>query len=294
MTKIITFVGMMTRLRKYLFTLVLLALCLTDAQAQFKIYTRKARMADFPAKTTMVVLSGNDLLDIALKNEIKSRWRVSPFDFCYIDEINEIKKNSNFYILYLSTEKSGLVYLNLEKCGEKESFSSLNSRMDIVKVPFGPKEFSTGREIYYLSAMIDIMQHYVENSLIRKHSNFSGLEKTHGSLIKERKKKLYIAREDLSSEIPGRDSIPNPGDGLIYTDGFTVDSLFTASSSNAIIGFCISSNSPSPNSESYQVIVSADRHELLYYKRRRYKDGAKRGFTSKELKAIQAEHAYRK
>ena len=47
---------MMTRLRKYLFTLVLLALCLTDAQAQFKIYTRKARMADFPAKTTMVVL----------------------------------------------------------------------------------------------------------------------------------------------------------------------------------------------------------------------------------------------
>ena len=148
---------MMTRLRKYLFTLVLLALCLTDAQAQFKIYTRKARMADFPAKTTMVVLSGNDLLDIALKNEIKSRWRVSPFDFCYIDEINEIKKNSNFYILYLSTEKSGLVYLNLEKCGEKESFSSLNSRMDIVKVPFGPKEFSTGREIYYLSAMIDIM-----------------------------------------------------------------------------------------------------------------------------------------
>ena len=110
---------MMTRLRKYLFTLVLLALCLTDAQAQFKIYTRKARMADFPAKTTMVVLSGNDLLDIALKNEIKSRWRVSPFDFCYIDEINEIKKNSNFYILYLSTEKSGLVYLNLEKCGEK-------------------------------------------------------------------------------------------------------------------------------------------------------------------------------
>ena len=89
-------------------------------------------------------------------------------------------------------------------------------------------------------------------------------------------------------------TLPNPGDGLIYTDGFTVDSLFTASSSNAIIGFCISSNSPSPNSESYQVIVSADRHELLYYKRRRYKDGAKRGFTSKELKAIQAEHAYRK
>ena len=278
---------------KYYLTVLLILLC-ADADAQFKIYTKKSRLADFPAKTTMVVLSGNDLLDMALKNEIKSRWRVSPFDFCYAEDMEKIKSNPNYYILYLSSNKSGLVYLNLEKCGSKESISNMNGRMDVVKVPFSPKEFSTGREISYLSAMIDIVQHYVASALLHEHASYLSISKSGKPLAKGRKKKIYIAREDLSSSIAGRDSIPSPGNGIVFTDNYTVDSLFTASSPEAMIGFCISSNSPSPNAESYQVIVSADRHELMYYRKNKYKKEGQRGFTYKALKDIQAEHTYKK
>ena len=277
---------------KYLLGMLLLRCCV-DAQAQFRIYTKKSRLSDFPAKTTMVVLSGNELLDIAIKNEIKSRWRVSPFEFCFKEDLESIKVSPLYYILYLTEENNSLIYLNLEKCGDKKGFSSMNSRMDILKLPLSPKDFSTGREISYLSAMIDIMQHYVESSILHDQVVYMNLDQFSGPLSKGRKKTLYIAREDLSDGIAGKDSLSSSGHGLVYTDSFTVDSLFNAGSADALIGFCISSNEPSPKSESIQVIVSADRHELLYYKKNKYKKIGQRGFTQKSLKAIQAEHKYK-
>lgn len=281
------------RTLKYLLGILLLLSCV-NAQAQFKIYTKKNRLSDFPAKTTIVVLSGNELLDIAIRNEIKSRWRVSPFEFCLREDMAEIKKSPLYYVLYLTEENDSLIYLNLEKCGEKESISSMNSQMKVLKLPLSPKDFSTGREISYLSAMIDIMQHYVESAILRDQVVYMNLDQFAGPLAKGRKKTLYIAREDLSESIVGRDSLSSPSHGLVYTDSFTVDSLFNAGSAEALIGFCISSNEPSSKAESIQVIVSADRHELLYYKKNKYKKIGQRGFTQKSLKAIQTEHAYKK
>lgn len=275
--------------------LAMLALMLsTDLQAQFKIYTKKARLADFPAKTTMVVLTGDDLLDLSLRNEIKSRWRVSPFDFCYEEDLEQILKDPNVYLLRLEEDKSGIVFLSLEKCGNDKGVSSLESRMEVVRVPFCPKELSSGREVVYISAMIDVMQHYIENSLIHEHFSYQSLAQSGKALSKGRRKKIYIDREDLSEAIAGRDSIQSPADGIVFTDSYTTDSLFTASSHDSLIGFCISSSAPGPKSLSYQVIVSADRHELLYYRKNKYRKEGDKGFTLKSLAAIHTEHSYRK
>lgn len=237
----------------------------------------------------MVVLSGEELLDLALRNEIKSRWRVSPFDFCYEDQIPSIKNNPNFYILYMNVEKSSLVYLSLEKCGDNSGASSLNSAMKVLKTPFSPKDFTTGREISYLSAMIDIIQHYVEDAILEDYAIYSSLFQRVSPLSKGRHKKIYIAREDVSI----KDSLLVHSPGIVFADSYTVDSLFTAGSPDALIGFCVSSSAPSKKAESYQIIVSADRHELLYYKREKYTEEKKRGFSLKALKEIKKEHKYR-
>ncbi len=279
---------------KYLLAALTILLFCEDLSAQFKVYTRKTRLADFPAKTTMIVLTGDEILDIALRSEIKSRWRISPYDFCEESQMDAIKSNPSFYILYLSEEKSGVIFLNLEKCGDKKGISSLESRMDVIKVPFCPKDFSSGREVLYVSAMIDVMQHYVEGSLLHSQGAYKNLEQSRIPLAKERRKALYINRDDLSGIITSRDSIISPGNGLVFTDSYTADSLFTSGSQNALIGFCISSSAPGPKAESYQIIVTADRHELLYYKKNRYGKEADRGFTLKSLAVIQAEHSYKK
>ena len=52
------------------------------ASGQGKIYTRKMRLADFPTKTTKIVLEGNSFLELTLREEIAVHWRISPFDFC--------------------------------------------------------------------------------------------------------------------------------------------------------------------------------------------------------------------
>ncbi len=279
---------------KYFLAILTILLSCADLSAQFKVYTRKTRLADFPAKTTMIVLTGDEILDIALRSEIKSRWRISPYDFCEASDMEKVKNDPSFYILYLSEDKSGIIFLNLEKCGDKKGISSLESRMDVIKVPFCPKDFSSGREVLYISAMIDVMQHYMEGSLLHSQSAYKNLEQSRTPLVKERKKKLYINRDDLSGKLALRDTISSPGNGLVFTDSYTADSLFTSSSPNALIGFCISSSAPGPKAESYQIIVTADRHELLYYKKNKYGKEGDRGFTLKSLAAIQAEHSYKK
>lgn len=109
---------------KYLLAALTILLFCEDLSAQFKVYTRKTRLADFPAKTTMIVLSGDEILDIALRSEIKSRWRISPYDFCDASQMETVKNNPSFYILYLSEDKSGIIFLNLENAGTKRAFQA--------------------------------------------------------------------------------------------------------------------------------------------------------------------------
>ena len=279
--------------KKYLLAFLLFLLCI-DAQGQFKVYTRNTRLYDFPVKTTMVVLSGNDLLDLALKNEITKRWRISPFEFCAPEELENIKKNPKYYVLYTKPESGGIIFLYLEKCAESKNISSINSRMTVAKLPLSCGKITTGRELAYVPAMIDIMQHYVEGAMLRDHIVYLKVEKTRSPLAKARRKKIYISRDDLSESIHGKDSIPSPISGFVFTDDFTADSLFNASSKEALIAFCISSSEYSSKSESYQIIVSADRHELFYFKKKKYKKPSDRGFTMKNLQTIHAEHNYKK
>ena len=62
------------------------------AQGQIKITTKKEKISDFTAKTTKVVLSGNEMADQFLKDAMSSCWRVSPYEFCTKDEQDAIRE----------------------------------------------------------------------------------------------------------------------------------------------------------------------------------------------------------
>ncbi len=49
------------------------------AGAQAQINTKKIKISDFTGKVTKVVLTGNAFYDSSLKDEIASRWRISPY-----------------------------------------------------------------------------------------------------------------------------------------------------------------------------------------------------------------------
>ena len=61
------------------------------AGAQAQINTKKVQIGDFTQKVTKIVLNGNPFYDASLKEEIAARWRISPYEFCTLDEFETVK-----------------------------------------------------------------------------------------------------------------------------------------------------------------------------------------------------------
>ena len=285
---------MRARWIKYLFAAAILLLTgAFQSAGQGRIYTRKARLADFQTKTTKVVLSGDNLLDIALREEVRRRWRISPFEFCDTEYFEANKGESSYYFLYLSQDNSGMAYLTLLKGGNNDSFRSLDGKLEVVRIPFSPVEITSGREFVYLSALLDIVQVFVEESLTNSASNILGLSYYNGNLSRARKKKIYIARDDLEISVPGRDSVDVLASGICAVDDFTADSLFTVGAPDALVAFSIAPASPSKRARCYNFIVAADTNDLYYFQSHPYRKNGQRGFSKREIKSIRREHGYK-
>lgn len=285
---------MLSRWRKYLIAVLIMVLVGGfEAAGQGRIYTRKARLADFQTKTTKVVLSGDSLLDIALREEVRRRWRISPFEFCDPDDFEALKNDSAYYFLYLSQDGSGMAYLTLMKGGNDESFRSVESKLEVVRIPFSPAQITSGREFVYLPAIIDMVQIFVEESLTSSARTLLGLSSYNGNLSKARRKKIYFSRDDLDITVADRDSTEMLAPGLMAVDNFEADSLFEAGSRNALIAFSISPAEPSRRAKCHNFIVAADTHDLYYYQSHRYSKPGKRGFSKSAIKSIRREHNYK-
>ena len=113
-------------MKKFL-VFIALALMPFAASAQAQIDTKKVKISDFTQKVTKVVLTGRALYDGVLQDEVTARWRVSPYEFCSLEEFNSLKGNENYYFLITTygqfkkeTEPS-LQFLTLVKGGKKAS-----------------------------------------------------------------------------------------------------------------------------------------------------------------------------
>ena len=280
--------------KKYLIAVAIILLAGGfEAAGQGRIYTRKARLADFQTKTTKVVLSGDNLLDLALREEVRRRWRISPFEFCDPEDFEYLKNESAYYFLYLSQDQAGLAYMTLLKGGNDEGFRSLDGKLEVVRIPFSPVEITSGREFVYLPALLDIIQTFVEESLTNSAQNILGLSFYNGNLSKANRRKIYIAREDLDPSVHSRDTVGALAPGVLAVDSFEADSLFEAGSRDALIAFCVSPAAPGRRAKCYNIIVAADTHELYYYQSRCYNRADRRGFSKTAIRAIRREHNYR-
>ena len=70
--------------------------------AQGKVTTRKHLFSDFSDKITKVVMSGNEMLDGALRQEVVDLWTASPFEFCSMAEYESLKKSDTYYFLLMT------------------------------------------------------------------------------------------------------------------------------------------------------------------------------------------------
>lgn len=241
---------------KHIFILLAFLLCCADAFSQGKVYTRKARLEDFPIRTTKIVIDGNSFLGIALREEISLRWRISPYEHCTTQEYESLKTNNNFYFIRL-VEDSGVAFLELTKGGREEDSDQFKRPFEVVRLPFASVGNPSGRELIFMGAFIDILQIFIEEAMLSDQAAYSGLKHYNTANLKNK---------------------------FIYLDPDAADEQYLSHAPNALVGICIAPTEVSKTSYCYKMLITSDSHELYYYKKSRYRGEKDTEFTEGEIR----------
>jgi len=244
-------------LTKFFTGLALLLLCI-PASAQ-KLYTRKAKLEDFPTKTLKVVAGGTSLLEICMRDEIASRWRISPFEFCTAEEYEKLREDNGYYFLRLGTVE-GIAFMILTKGGKENESDNLKKPFEVVRIPIASIGDPSGRELMYMGAFIDIVQAFAEEAMISDQAAYSGLSWYNS-------RKLTGMRVHVNSE--------------------DVDTIFQEGTPGAVVGIVIAPTAISFRSYCYKMLISAETHELYYYGRTKYKGSKDALFSKAEIRQFE-------
>ena len=255
--------------------------------AQGKVTTRKHLFSDFTDKITKVVMSGNDMLDGALRQAVVDTWTVSPFEFCPMADYQTLKKSDTYYFLLVTAgqakgeEEPMVRFLTLEK-GGADSGDNVALRTEVISLPLCPVQGGMGRELVFLPALVKGIQDFASEAMGSEKVAYSGMTWFNGRF--ERKgaiKRIYLAEEDLSTSVTGKDKEKYLDEDIILCSEDEADKVYTDKTYNTLVSYTVSAGT-----WSYKMLLEADTDNLYYI--RKHKVGAKSaaGFLAEDLKRI--------
>ena len=243
--------------RKLALLAVLLAGFCLGAAAQGRLYTRKARLEDFPTRTTKVVIGGSSFLDLAFREEITTRWRISPYEFCTPEDYEALKTDSSLYFLNIASD-AGVAFIVLTKGGLEDEKDNLKKPFEVARIPIASIDEPSGKELMFMGAFVDIMQAFVEDAMLSDQAAYAGL-------------KWYNSRKFSGMQI-------------CVNDSDRIDTLYLAGSENTLLGITVVPHLVQFGSRCYKMLISADSHELYYFASVKYRGPMDTSFTDKEIK----------
>lgn len=276
--------------------LLLLAITITlplAMAAQAQIITKDAKIEDFPEKTTKIVLSGNEFFDSVLSEEIRTKWYISPFEFCTAAEFEQLKNSSDYYFLLLVKSRfrkesvPGIDMLTLIKGGD-ESGQGIGKMLELVSVPVCSSIYPSGREFIFLPALIDIIQAQVSYVLEKNLNAYSSLSRASKNIINTEGMSIVFSRDDLSSEITPDIEELYFKDGMQAADEETADDFMLKNTPETLISYTVTPTDPVPGSYCYKMLIDAGTHELYYFRRHRITKKTGPGFLPEDIMRITA------
>lgn len=263
------------------------------ASAQAQINTKKMKIADFPQKITKIVLPGSTFYDSSFQEDVTSRWRVSPYEFCTLEEFESLKTNDQYYFLLLTQgqfrkeKEPGLQFLTLVK-GGADAAEGIDEMLEIATVPFAATDDPSGREITFFPALLSIIQNYAIGSIEKDFSNLGGLSSFATSISKSSDMDIVFAEEDLSSEITEEVRTDMFGEGIEVLEADEVDEVAEAGTPNTLVSYVITPSDPVPGSFCYKILIDANNHELYYFRKHKIGKKVGPGFLEEDIKRITA------
>ena len=277
-------------MKKFLILLAAIIMPLAAA-AQAQITTKKIKISDFPEKTTKVVLTGNVLYDAVLKEEIAARWRIAPYEFCSLQEFNELKGKSNYYFLittkgqFKTEGEPGLQFLTLVKGGEAAE-NGIDQMLEIVSLPIASAEEPSGRELTFLPVFITILQQYAQDAIDNDLNAYIGLSNYSKNLAETRTMNILIADTDLDPQMSQSAKDLYIKDGVSTADQETVDKNLTQAQENTIISYVAAPTNPKAGSYCYKMLIDPQTYQLYFFRKHRVSTKYGAGFADYDLRSI--------
>ena len=263
---------------------------LTWGQAQ--INTKKVKIGDFTQKITKIVLSGNEFIDTAFKDEVTARWRISPYEFCTLEEFNNMKNSDEYYFLIITNGQfkkdlsPTIQFMTLIK-GGKGSDQGIDGMLEIVSLPVASAQFPSGREITYIPAFLDIIQDYTLDSMEKDANAYGGLTNYTANIVRSEEMKIAFSKDDLAVSLDNLDEGTDSfGKDMLIMEEEEVDALMAEGAEGTIVSYVVAPFEPQNGMYCYKMLIDTQNHKLYYYKRHKITDKAGPGFLKDDLKRI--------
>lgn len=268
-------------MKKLLFTILAAISCLiASGQAQINISTKKDKTSDFIGKMTKVVLTGDTVLDAALKDGVKNAWTINPYEFCSQDEFAPLMTNDDYYFLVPSTQRlkkdtdAGIRMIYLLK-GTKGA-SVIGDMMEVASFPMCQAGQTGGQEAYFLPALVNIIQSYVSKSLA---NGFKGIGKMVEKPSKSTASKIIFAARDLASGVEEQLK-DNAGSNMEICSEEEAGYIMLNSEEEILVSYVVVPQNIEKGASAYKMVIGSRSHTLYYFKKTAAESA---GFTKGEV-----------
>jgi hypothetical protein len=270
--------------------LVLACSAVAPAAGQAKINTKKLKIADLATRTTKVVLGSGDFVAGALRDEVSARWRISPYEFCTVEEYNALKESSDYYFLLIarSEEKKyrGLLTLTLMKGGQPKAEDPQKRPVEVASLPFSSAGFPSGREVVFLPALLDILQDYVAKAMRSDGAGYTGFDIYARQVRKTGIKRIFFSEDDLVPDMDETFRRQYFDEDMVIMSEAEADKAFQDGTYNTLVSYVVAPFDPQDGSWCYKMLIDAGTHELLYFKHHRISVRKWAGFLPEDIKTI--------
>jgi hypothetical protein len=264
------------------------AIMTASAFAQAQIDTKKVKISDFTQKVTKVVLTGSALYDGVLQDEVAARWRISPYEYCTIDEFNSLKGSDKYYFLittkgqFKKEAEPSLQFLTLVKGGSNAS-KGIDEMLEIVSMPISSADDPSGRELVFLPVFLTIIQEYTLDSMDRDYSAYLGLSNYTSNISKASEKNIVFSENDIAPNVEMGDCA-----SFNVTDEDSADEMIMNNAQNTLVSYVVAPAEPVNGSFCYKMLIDAQTYELYYYRKHRISAKSGAGFLPYDIRSINA------
>ncbi|MBR5810511.1 MAG: hypothetical protein IKY36_03935 [Bacteroidales bacterium] len=259
------------------------------ASAQAQIETKKVKISDFTQKITKVVLHGNEFYDAILKEEIALRWRISPYEFCTLEEFEELKTNSQYYFLittlgqFKKETAPGIQFLSLVK-GGKGAKKGVGEMLEVASLPYASVEYPSGRELVFLPALLDIIQNHTLKSMDSDFDGYVGMSRNTKNMQQAQQMKIVFFEDEINKEV---DRVMRASDErFVMADEDEADQYLIDNAPNTLVSYMVAPTEPVNGSYCYKLLINAETHELYFYRRHKITEKYGVGFLPEDFDYI--------